>query len=1148
LHLIDQKRSFLNIPSFRHFQYLSQQRNRKIKGVENFFKNFDAHLGSPEDGRPLDFFNGIVANCDPRYRDFYRNLVTMHYFLDRLPKEKSDLRARLVIRALNYLAEFSPPKRPETWQTQLNPMQKVNAGCYARYGNIHLTLLTQEIARTLAVDESSIFLVTDDAILQSLEELLEIRHDEDEFAELFSEQESTPHPTNGQRAALPETNEAPQTKRWMQILNAVCSCCGKRKPDDAGDVEALLNDRSDVTSMMGRDAASIAPAEADKLIFSDVNAFIEHLRSLVANKKDGEPRKLEHVMMLDLTKSFAGMPQGMNIGPEELRQIQLKKAKDGKAIPVQTVNDMDVQLADYEMQSVQFALKSVEQFTRDVIESAVVDEVDKKMEDIDKIRRLALEGEVRAALKKGGAEIGNDWKFTEDDTPAQIVQAAQSKLDSMNDQDMKKLAVTEKARRIMAEVDEAVVPVGLLNVGPQTVLYLGRFLPRNPVNWLPPEDEASGASKDIRKKMRTLLRFSGYFPLENQVMGNWSELADCDLEKIFEAARLANDPEDRKEDEEQPVGDANSYTQLRDVFQPEKLNVHFPDEGAKLCQFDSVDSFLSHPALSDFDQLSDHPEIPVVRVLAKATIHGALNGLRETSIEGTFSDNGLNQLLQNSYNRIIACMRKAYGAIVERGRLIEFTDEVRLIYEELANIVLVASPFTHSDFEDAMRKKMAFVLEALPPNIRENARFHLQNGGMRCLNSIRSACIKQKKARLKNTELVRATLTIGGQELMYFQNRFVLDGRQNKRVAIKQGESLDPENLRRMFEGQGKIDLLIIEFHPNASTIGLDRYATMDAAKLIKALDDAGVLADEFTATLDITIPDAERLKAFMTDETIQDLMQSKRMNTPLYWSAQKYEFLGMDNNNGGFIVDLSDGSFPEFSEYLTSTRPNSLASLQGITFLLKTIHEHVTIYQNELCTVAARMHDPDDRIGFPKEMFMAEGNEQPIQVCNIDEEEKIAGFVHLKMRKGLEEVDFAKHVSKMFEALATENPEQFPIFSRAGFGFFFTNLADIMHSLRLTPGLEGDERLARYRDHLVCLNEILREQESFCQNTGKPVKETFELALQHGLDLVKLKLAVRTNVKDIESASTLLEMADAYQKIQNTDLERFYRDRALAV
>jgi hypothetical protein len=972
--------------------------------VAAFFAAFDSHTGSADAGDPAAFFAGVRTNGNGAHADFYRNLAVLHYFIGRA---SGPVRNKLIARAMNFLAEFAPAGRPDSWKSQANPLQQAQLHHYSRYTSVHMWLFRQEIARTLGVNEVTIFPVTDETALRSLEECYEMNH-------------------------------------------------------------------------------GIGSA-------ADVHALLAHLRRPVAEGGNDDDRdysecSLGNAVLIDLTDGFIRAGRSMRAG------------RGGAESRVPST------------------IRQVVQNTRRMIEAALKADWKRQISVADEqaVRAMVLEDEIALAPATETAQAGSD-------TASQVLAAAQKKCDAMSLDEMRRLAVNARVQQAMDEIDDDAVPIGLLYVGPQPVIYVGGFVPQEEAD----ADAVPGiASDQVVKCVDNFLQLSGYYPTEHKVMENWAEAVGGDLEKLLSAFH--------------PSGEGRLSVPpaaLQEMFTPERLQLRLPMNGPKLCRFDAIDDFFAHPDFEEFSKLPDISTRALIAYLVPPTVR-LLKGLKSLSLEQRFADHGLTPLLQWGLNSIAASMREAVEA---RGSTVAFENRMRLIHAELGTLLQVPGSFTHSDFAAAMLKNSAAIFNGLDAAL--TPRFHLQNGGMRCLDTIRSACLRQKVADTKDAS---ARLVAVGQRHMYFQNAYILFDRREDRLLFEYTNDWKTaaEALRTTL-GDRKIDLFVGEFHHNADD-EIGDYCSNDLTALLAYFIENDMVAPSFTMTVDDTLRDDAKLRELGRE---QDRLrtESKRVNLVAYRSLQKYDFLGMDNYNGGSIMERNDGSFPAFSEMLASARHHADASLQAATYLQMVIGEDMEKYREFIFHSARRMISPDDPIAFPEEMFAAPDSPQPLRVAPASEDSRI-GFVHLSLRPGLAQAlrelsfSFPNQIKAIFAQLAAESPDEFPIMIRAGFGFPLTNIVSLKDDLRMTPGLEGDECLKRYRDCFVCLNEIMRDQEhTFPLNPAEAIKN----ALMYGVDLLKLKLQIRSGDKSLDDMATLLNLAEAYRKIGNEGAQNDYRARA---
>jgi hypothetical protein len=683
----------------------------------------------------------------------------------------------------------------------------------------------------------------------------------------------------------------------------------------------------------------------------------------------------------------------------------------------------------------------------------------------------------------------------------------------------------EVARKMKA-IDERVFLGGVLDVGGQTMLYTGPLAkPKNTTEegagvedkQLTSMYEAAQQEKlinqleensfpDVKNFFANSVIRNGYTSIPQQLIENWSKAVDGNIQPILDALKL-----------------------------PPSTAQFSKAKGSQLQKLE-LDDLLKHADALAFGTLSKPGQAPYLQVLPKATLK-LLEALKDTNVEQTFKDNGLDSLLQFTLNRILASMQKA---VENKDNFIQFVNNVHLIHEELATLLTIGSPYKMEDFNAEMQKVSHFLPEGFPSTIKPA--FYLKNAAMRCLQSTLRACDEQKKTDGKGS----GGLNIAGQSDIYFEMGDMLKLRKSG-MYHGTNDGMDESGAHpkpTTEEEDKKLDVFLADFHHNTSkSIGPEGYKAQDLIAQVDRLYQNDAVSDRFTVAIDHTIglTDAQELKTFLQHNA--ERIANGQLNVVIYRSTQKFDQLGMDNYHGGVMAVVNNGSFGAFNKTVSDqTDQISNAALQGVTHLEKAAQAELNEYRSAIMKTVERFHSDDDPIAFPKEMF--EGSEGIPLLQVVPNSDPQSSFVHLTM-PGEFAAD-AEHIKAHFEQMAKDNPDTFPMMSqRDSFGFFQANTVTFgtdTHDIRFTPGLESDDALKNYRDHFACWSEVLTEAAA-----GKGESErqaSVQKACEDGSDLVKLKVDIKQGKKSLDDPITIYQLANAYQAIDNSDMQEEYLEK----
>ena len=462
--------------------------------------------------------------------------------------------------------------------------------------------------------------------------------------------------------------------------------------------------------------------------------------------------------------------------------------------------------------------------------------------------------------------------------------------------------------------------------------------------------------------------------------------------------------------------------------------------------------FLEQPTFEKFRNLSKGDNIPpYLKVYPEATCR-LLEGLKEHPVDQAFKDEGLRDLLQMSYFRMLNSMANAQ---FKRKDQEAFINEIELIHQELKNILGVLSlkhGYGGEDFAKHAAAKLTSGDNPVIPQELGEPEIVLKASGMRCLSSILTAVEEQKGSNDLNVAYLDDTYyeEVGALRNVECYGRYKYDGDQF--VDVK------PDAL----------DLYVCEFHHNISTERRE-YHTEDIASQVLKMYDEGLFAENFTVAIDTTI-DLERsdeMRVFLKNEKIQKLINEGELNVVFFRSAQKFDMLGMDNYYGGVTTTLNKKErFQKFNTFMNreDDRQKGL-SYQGLTHLQACGGDSMDQMRLLLMENTKRLYD-----GLPKGIIAEEGEVKPVEIAEMNDYRSV--FLDIKTG-GNEKIMFAL-CNKIIEFA---RDQEITLLCKGSFGFPMSNLVIIGNTkMRINPGLEDPETIDKLAGFFTILRFTLAE------------------------------------------------------------------------
>ncbi len=469
--------------------------------------------------------------------------------------------------------------------------------------------------------------------------------------------------------------------------------------------------------------------------------------------------------------------------------------------------------------------------------------------------------------------------------------------------------------------------------------------------------------------------------------------------------------------------------------------------------FDSFEDFLTHPALERFRQLSESNDAPpYLKILPEATV-ALLRGFRQSRVDQAFKKEGLSELLQLSYFKILNSIAMA---AYRRNDIIKFMNEIELIHQQIQNILGILSlnnGYDETEFEaHALGKLTSGKNPVIPPEIK-TARIHLKASAMRCLSSALSAVEEQKGTCKLHVALLKDS---------YYQETGFFADMKNYDISQLDGDrfSVDKDSAFGQ-KVEDPVDLCILEFRHNF-TKGRRVYKTEDVKGQLLYMHEKGLLADKCTAVIDNTI-DLEcsaGIRDILHDPKIRDLIDEGRLNIVFIRSGQKFDMFGLDNYYAGVATIINNRkSFEKFNAFMEL--PDDCLrglSYQGMTHLQ--VCGDRDKYRLAIMENTKKIYDM-----LPPEMIANEIEPKLFEIGKIDDDRQV--FLDIKVG---EDQDLLYAIARKICQMARK--AKIPLLTKPSFSFPITNITIMGSKLRINPGLEGEENLRFFAECLMKLHK----------------------------------------------------------------------------
>lgn len=657
--------------------------------------------------------------------------------------------------------------------------------------------------------------------------------------------------------------------------------------------------------------------------------------------------------------------------------------------------------------------------------------------------------------QQAGEAIGVTNEFMHDVMIAGIKDHLE-KLDSYNelDDEGKALEVAQLEQAVRSNL----VMGSLIQVGEQTTLYTAKLGNRSGQAGKETFSEGVCSAEEFTQ-FRENIYHNGFTVGPQHLIDQWSRNMEVPENLIVNVDQMM-------------MGKA-----MRGVDQ-----VVMPADTSSLARFATAQDFTQTTIFQDFKALGQRADAPAyVKVTASATA-AMLEGLQNTNAHQTFTDKGLDPMLQLTYNRMQACMQKASACAGDPAQFNQFISQIDQLQEQMSNVLAVARPFEQGQFNTVMQGATDLLPENFSPEIQPQ--YALKNTGLRSLSAALTG-VEELKGGQK--------LNIAMQKDCYYESGFAVAEAMNHQHVTLDGDNIEGSiNHAENVLAEGKLDLYVAEFHHNIS-ISRHEYHAEDVTAQVDRLFEKGLVSDRFTVALDTTIAttDAQEIKAFLAHN--EERIREGKLNVVMYRSGQKFDQMGMDNYNGGIMVTVNDGkSFTAFDKAVNEgvgRGVDKLGSLseQGFTLIQQHAQSQLNDYRRAVMSATAQLSQPQaetNPLGLPPTMFLTPELRGAAMIQLAPNQDDRAVFLDLRnpwMEQGSDQAgNFNKGIATAMIYLSKVDPENFHMEGRASFGFVHSNITLIGgDKFRFNPGLEDAATLGRYRDAMSSLNDVFMKSKA---------------------------------------------------------------------
>lgn len=470
-----------------------------------------------------------------------------------------------------------------------------------------------------------------------------------------------------------------------------------------------------------------------------------------------------------------------------------------------------------------------------------------------------------------------------------------------------------------------------------------------------------------------------------------------------------------------------------------KLNVNFFDKkddftNLALCKrlkarFNASES-LSYNRLKASSSIKSH-----YLLFGKASINlieGLITEISDEQWNTIKSSTVKNYLCQTALYQLSLHLANAEGYLLQDDFAC-YMQEMEIVNAEIQKLLTLFTPFKKTAFGKIFKDQL------LQATIPVSLAHYVKAGVGRSATNIFAGVTACAKALNPSMESVHAS------ESYYEQQIFMKHG-YDEFLANPKGK---------------KLDVYHAQFNPNVNVGStLTEYKRRDIAQDIRTLFQRGLVTDNFTAAIDITIDEfhSENVRSLL-QEFQQEIIDGK-INFVFFASGQKFSNLGMDTYYGApfYIINNNHPKWGSYSKLLD--HPSySTDSLSYNFFCLS------TKYASDALSNYRKLIFENTQLimkRIPEKLLPDAKRPYHLRVNTIAQG-MLPAFIDLKVKaKPTFQQLMASKIQHLFIKLMIKR--KMPAYQRGSFGFFHCNFAvfghcdDHVRTIRINPGVNPED------------------------------------------------------------------------------------------
>lgn len=491
-------------------------------------------------------------------------------------------------------------------------------------------------------------------------------------------------------------------------------------------------------------------------------------------------------------------------------------------------------------------------------------------------------------------------------------------------------------------------------------------------------------------------------------------------------------------------------------------------------------SLKKSQALHDFRKLANNLEYPpYVRVLSQSTCE-LIDGLQDLNIEQIFQDKELTPLLESIYTRMIDAIGMA---MLKKDDMVQFNNQINVIHQYIQDILTLTSPYNKNAFQKIVTDRICDETHGIVPSDLRAGSFskvYLKHSAMYTMSNIIKAIQDQKDSRALNMSIMKGCYF--EQSYLFSQlvtcSKMDVDGK-----TLEQGIPQDIDQLNLPIP----LDLYVCE-PQHSFTVATVNYEKMDVVSQIKALENAGVFAIQFTVVVDITSNQESDMQSILADKDLIKWIREGRMNLVFIQSGQKYSMFGLDNYYGAIAISFNhEMNFAKFN-YRMGLSEDQLSgiSYQGMTHIQKYASRSIDLYKNEVQKNTHYLYKLISE-GAPQ---IIGNTSAPFHLAVKSNDQMV--FLDFKF----DYRDYRMVGDYIYNALTDFSKKKGLYLSkRPSFGFIQSNTMYLSSgqgntALRFTPGLEGIEVMNAYGAFFKKFGEVVEKGQAEELTLGRKLND----------------------------------------------------------